>query len=606
MAPEAENIITALLSDIQSPFETVRHERLTPLTYSGTISSLKQVCKGDSLITFSRKGVLNLAASLEKNGMKASVIYGALPPAARREEVRRFESGETSVVVATDAIGIGISLPIKRVVFCNTEKYDGVEFRDLKPEEIKQTAGRAGRFGIHKKGEVLTMQNENLVRSGLKKPCSPIKSLFIPFQKETRYSEFSLNILLRAWNELAREQESMLQGMEDAEILLDYLDHISDAVSKYLLYQMITCPVDTKSDKLVGYWIACCTNIAEGKDLLLPDFGDFSLEACETQYKSYDIRYQLLRRIGIEEPHLKESDMFDYYRWVESNASGCDACIMAAAVANLTLSHPYEGKFPSHNYKAGEKFSIEFEIAPRAIDVVKKVNPRCCLIGYKLFDAKTDEELIEIARHTQADAKANIIFANTPATAKGKKIAVMADNTALPCTFDEHLQLIKRAVMAEYFRTEIEPLTEEEKNNPDIREALATVKMFEKTFPDFGTATVPVGESPFLFATTSRGHKGEPVIVRNVDMENRIITATAKATLNAPTLWAVLNLKPHRIVVHRHTDDPLYKSEDSSILKFKEYLFPGTAEEAVKIRKYAACVCTIPTTSLFLRKMRSI
>ncbi|MDE7244579.1 MAG: hypothetical protein K2O18_11500 [Oscillospiraceae bacterium] len=164
----------------------------------------------------------------------------------------------------------------------------------------------------------------------------------------------------------------------------------------------------------------------------------------------------------------------------------------------------------------------------------------------------------------------------------------MADSTALSCTFDEHLELIKRAILAEYFRTEIEPLTEEEKNNPDIREALAAIKMFEKTFPNFGTAAIAVGESPFMFATTSRGHKGEPVIVRNVDMENRIITAAAKAALNAPTLWAILNLNPHRIVVHRHTDDPLYQSEDNAVLKFREYLFPGTAEEAVKIRKYAA------------------
>ncbi|MDE7242460.1 MAG: hypothetical protein K2O18_00550, partial [Oscillospiraceae bacterium] len=70
---------------------------------------------------------------------------------------------------------------------------------------------------------------------------------------------------------------------------------------------------------------------------------------------------------------VRVEDVFDYYRWFENNASEYDACIMAAAVANLTPSHPYEGKFPSHNYKVGEKFNIEFEIAPRAIDVVKKV-----------------------------------------------------------------------------------------------------------------------------------------------------------------------------------------------------------------------------------------
>ena len=46
MAPEAEDIIVKLLSDIAAPFEIIRHERLTPLSYSGSISSLKQIRDG--------------------------------------------------------------------------------------------------------------------------------------------------------------------------------------------------------------------------------------------------------------------------------------------------------------------------------------------------------------------------------------------------------------------------------------------------------------------------------------------------------------------------------------------------------------------------------
>lgn len=90
MAPEAEDIIVKLLSDIAAPFEIIRHERLTPLSYSGSISSLKQIRDGDALIAFSRRNVLSLAAEMERIGKKVSVIYGALPPAARREEVRKL------------------------------------------------------------------------------------------------------------------------------------------------------------------------------------------------------------------------------------------------------------------------------------------------------------------------------------------------------------------------------------------------------------------------------------------------------------------------------------------------------------------------------------
>ena len=56
---------------------------------------------------------------------------------------------ETEVVVSTDAIGMGLNLPIRRIVFIETEKFDGISRRPLKPEEIKQIAGRAGRFGLY-------------------------------------------------------------------------------------------------------------------------------------------------------------------------------------------------------------------------------------------------------------------------------------------------------------------------------------------------------------------------------------------------------------------------------------------------------------------------
>ena len=53
-------------------------------------------------------------------------------------------------------------------------------------------------------------------------------------------------------------------------------------------------------------------------------------------------------------------DVFDYYAWYLENASNYNVFIMAAAVANLTPSNPYEGKFPSHNYQVGEQFDIKF------------------------------------------------------------------------------------------------------------------------------------------------------------------------------------------------------------------------------------------------------
>lgn len=283
---------------------------------------------------------------------------------------------------------------------------------------------------------------------------------------------------------------------------------------------------------------------------------------------------------------VRVRDVFEYYDWFTAHAMDYDAFIMAAAVANLTPVKPYEGKFPSHNYKPGDEFDIRFMIAPRAIDAIKALNPRACLIGYKLFDAETDEELISIARHTLADAKANIIFANTPASAKSRKLAVLADNSVIPCNFNDHLRLMKQAIDQEYFHTKIVPLTQDEQADPDIQEALAAVKAFEPTFGEsnghrYGTVAIPVARHPRMFATTSRGHFGEPVIVRSVDMDELTVTASGKATLNAPALAAMLGEDKNCIVVHRHFDDPLAAETTlNDAVADIGTQFPGTKQEA--------------------------
>lgn len=291
---------------------------------------------------------------------------------------------------------------------------------------------------------------------------------------------------------------------------------------------------------------------------------------------------------------VEVADVFEYYDWFVAHAKDYDAFIMAAAVANLTPVKPYEGKFPSHNYKPGDEFDIKFMIAPRAIDAIKPLNPRACLIGYKLFDADTDEELIDIAQHTLTDAKANIIFANTPAEAKNRKIAVFADGTKIQCTFQQHVDLIMRAIRQEYYSTDVQPLRDVDENDRDIREALATVEAYETTFDKYGTVAVPVKNHPGMFATTSRGHKSGPVLIRGVDHKTRRIYASGKATLNAPALEALMSKTDESsVIIHRHFDDdranPHIADEDARDWRKTdpaEYIFPGTVEEAGYVKNY--------------------
>lgn len=282
------------------------------------------------------------------------------------------------------------------------------------------------------------------------------------------------------------------------------------------------------------------------------------------------------------------SDVYEYYDWIVANARNFDAFVLAAAVANLTPVKTFEGKFPSHLYKPGDEFDIRFMIAPRAIDAVKPLNPRACLIGYKLFDEPDDRKLTEIARTTLTESKANLIFANTPQDAATRKLAVLPDYSSFPVSFDEHLLLMTAAIRQEYFHTETGSLTPREQADPDIREAMAAVSIYDETFNSYGTVAVPVGSGP-MFVTTSRGHKAGPVLVRSVDRKTRTVNASGKATLNAPALSELLKRNDYQgLIIHRHFTDPdrneaIYQDYrdriDEGVVHPLSYIFPGTLEE---------------------------
>ncbi len=130
------------------------YTRMTTLTIEPKPITLAQLEKHDALIVFSRRNALRYKYDLEQLGFKVSIIYGMLSPEVRREQARKFDKGLTDVIVSTDAISMGMNLPIQRIVFSTLTKHiDGQEY-PITPSEIKQIAGRAGRFKRFPDGHV--------------------------------------------------------------------------------------------------------------------------------------------------------------------------------------------------------------------------------------------------------------------------------------------------------------------------------------------------------------------------------------------------------------------------------------------------------------------
>lgn len=153
-APEAESIVVRLAEMLGEPLEIIRTERLNPLHVDEFPEKLQSVPDGSAVIAFSRKDILGIAAFLRDKGRKPVVVYGALPPDVRIEQARKFRTGEADVLVASDAIGMGLNLPIKNIYFTTASKWNGSEEVSIGTGLTKQIAGRAGRFGHHETGHV--------------------------------------------------------------------------------------------------------------------------------------------------------------------------------------------------------------------------------------------------------------------------------------------------------------------------------------------------------------------------------------------------------------------------------------------------------------------
>lgn len=155
-AAEAEPLIRRLAGLTGETVELRRFERMVPLTPLHRRVPLARTEPGDAIVCFSRRDAFALREALIARGRPPAMVYGALGPDVRRAEAERFRDGTAPVLVATDAIGMGLNLPIRRILFAATTKYGG-----LGPHLIRQIAGRAGRFGHYPEGFVGVLEGED-------------------------------------------------------------------------------------------------------------------------------------------------------------------------------------------------------------------------------------------------------------------------------------------------------------------------------------------------------------------------------------------------------------------------------------------------------------
>ncbi|MDA8793884.1 DEAD/DEAH box helicase, partial [Bacteriovoracaceae bacterium] len=156
--PSVEELIRKIVKLTGDEIEIKNYTRMCKLDVEPSEITLANLKKNDALIVFSRRNALKYKADLEKLDFKVSIVYGRLGPEVRREQARKFDEGETDVIVSTDAIAMGMNLPVKRIVFSALSKFINSKEHMLSDSEVKQISGRAGRFGRFPTGTVTTLR----------------------------------------------------------------------------------------------------------------------------------------------------------------------------------------------------------------------------------------------------------------------------------------------------------------------------------------------------------------------------------------------------------------------------------------------------------------
>lgn len=251
----ALDAIKRIATYLGEELEIIKHQRKNELKVLPKWTPLEKLEDGTALIAFSRSDVLKLKQKLQKK-YSVSVIYGNLSPEVRRDEAKRFREKKSQILIATDAIAMGLNLPIKTILFTTDEKFDGKSRRKITVNEIVQIAGRAGRYGHFEAGYLGATRRDVLAYISQEFEA-PIRTIKPPFkvkinnnQLEALASHIKTNSLTKVLKFFADNmyfsgpfRAANISSMLEAAKIVDTRFNLK-LEDKYLLAQ---APITTKS-----------------------------------------------------------------------------------------------------------------------------------------------------------------------------------------------------------------------------------------------------------------------------------------------------------------------------------------------------------------------
>jgi ATP-dependent RNA helicase SUPV3L1/SUV3 len=302
-ASNARKLIIKIIEDCSEEYEVIEYKREVPLEVEDISFAYKGIEEGDALVTFSKKRVLELAYHYSNLGIKASLIYGDLPPEVRKKQYNQFINKENTILICTDAIGMGVNLPIKRIIFMDIKKFDGNEIRYLSSQEVKQIAGRAGRKGIYEVGYVASYGNtQGFIKECIETSDRTIEEGVIgPSEAILKISSLSLREKLALWT-TKEEKTPFYRKMDISEFLvvLDNLRHYK--LEEKIQWRLLKIPFDVSNDKMMSAFLNYVDEffISKREVISKPQCSLEGLYELELYYQKINLYYSFSKILNLD------------------------------------------------------------------------------------------------------------------------------------------------------------------------------------------------------------------------------------------------------------------------------------------------------------------
>lgn len=302
-ASNSREILEEIINDCGDPYEIIEYKRRIPLEVQDKAFNYNEVEEGDAIVVFSKKRVLELAEEYSSKGIKASLIYGDLPPEVRRKQYEQFVNKETKILITTDAIGMGVNLPIRRIIFLSVKKFDGEEVRFLTSQEVKQIAGRAGRQWIYDVGYVASVgNNAEVIKDKLLREDKIITEAVIgPSDAILRIKTLPLIEKLALWS-TRKEALPYYRKMDISDYII-----VLDRLKKYRLretieWSLLKVPFDVTSDELMEQFLFYVDElfVAENDVISRPTILGGTLDELEIYYQKINMYYSFCKGFNLE------------------------------------------------------------------------------------------------------------------------------------------------------------------------------------------------------------------------------------------------------------------------------------------------------------------